>query len=92
MPNPNIGHITCPSCDHPDAAVRQANTKKSFAYVMCEECGYQGFARDPRADANLRRKMRPLELPPAAAVPPAALSPKQPEPKPADKGWGTLLG
>lgn len=75
MPNPNIGQITCPSCDFEDAAVRQS--VKGKVYIVCEECGYQGFARGDLSNDRIRKKMRPcaVELPPEVPQP-AKVQPK----------------
>lgn len=75
MPNPNIGTITCPACDFPDAAVRES--AKGKAYVVCDECGSQTFARGEKSDASIRRRMKPCAAPAAVApAAPAAAAPK----------------
>lgn len=72
MANENIGTITCPACEL-DASVR--NSKKGKAYIVCEDCGYQGFARGHDADKHIRTRMTPI----AAAI--AAMFPA-PQPAP----------
>ncbi len=77
MANDNIGVIECPSCNE-DAYVRES--KKGWAYVVCVECGYQGFSRSDYADNKIRSKMRPVnEGPDPKKTEPA------PEPKPEPK-------
>lgn len=71
MPKPNVGHIACPSCDFPDAHVRE--TIKGKVYIVCDECGFQAFTRGEISNAKIRAKMRaaaPVELPPEVPVPP----------------------
>lgn len=63
MANETIGHINCPICDK-NAAVRAS--KKSKAYIHCDDCGFQGFARGFQADNLLRAKMTPAINQPAA--------------------------
>lgn len=60
MARADIGTITCPVCEFPDAHVREANTGR--AYVLCEECGQQTFSRSTLADKKIRAKMRPIEI------------------------------
>lgn len=86
MANPDIGKITCPSCDHPDASVREAKSKKS--YIVCEECGFQAFSRDGKSDANIRRKMRPVGPVAPAGHPP---TPAEHPPVAEKKSGGWLL-
>jgi hypothetical protein len=68
MANLDIGLIVCPCCDFPGAHVRE--TVKRRAYIVCDECASQTFARGQVSDASIRRRMT------AAAV--------QPDPAPAD--------
>lgn len=55
MANKNLGVCDCPICDK-DAFVRE--TKKDKAYIVCDDCGFQGFARGFTANKLLRGKMR----------------------------------
>jgi hypothetical protein len=57
MANQNIGTIQCPLCDK-GAYVRE--TKKYKAYIVCDDCGFQGFARGAFANTRLREKMAPV--------------------------------
>lgn len=74
MANENIGHIDCPLCNK-IAAVR--STKKSKAYIHCDDCGFQGFARGYTADKSLREKMKPVgQAAPAEPLPMVNIMPK----------------
>ena len=74
MANANVGVCVCPCCDLPGAAVRRAATKNAFAYVICEDCGYQGFARSAAASEKILAKITT-----AAPAAPAA-APEKPAP------------
>jgi len=79
MANPDIGTIVCPTCDWPDAHVRES--KHHRAYVLCDECGSQSFARTPKSDQAIRRKMKPAAAPapaPATEKKPADPAPRRP--------------
>lgn len=69
MANENIGAIDCPLCEK-SAHVRL--TKKDKAYIVCDDCGFQGFARGFTANEKLRNKMRnvtkPAEVLPVVTV------------------------
>ena len=82
MANETVGHIECPLCGAPDAAVRLSKSTKP--YILCEECGFQGFARQGRAVGALKAKMRAVA---AAAVPVAA----DPAPVPAPEQEKTIF-
>lgn len=69
MSNPEIGRITCPACDHEDASLRMSNAKSPKPYILCEECGYQGFARGAKAAAAILKKSRMNTPPPEARSP-----------------------
>lgn len=64
--NEQIGQIKCPCCDR-EAPIK--NTFKRKPYIICEQCGFQGFARGPEAVAGLLRKMTPTEKPKPAPAP-----------------------
>lgn len=66
MANPPVGHFPCPACEL-DAEVR--NTAKGKPYIVCDDCGFQGFARGEGAITKLRAKMRPIAAAIAAAFP-----------------------
>lgn len=55
MANKNLGVCDCPICGK-EANVRE--TKKDKAYIMCDDCGFQGFARGFTANKIMREKMR----------------------------------
>lgn len=55
MANKNLGTCECPICEK-SAYVRE--TKKDKAYILCDDCGFQGFARGFTANKLLRGKMR----------------------------------
>lgn len=62
MANENLGFCDCPICGHNEANIRES--KKFKAYIVCGECGFQGFARGVIANAKLRLKIRKgVELP-----------------------------
>jgi hypothetical protein len=101
MPKPNVGQITCPSCDFPDAHVRE--TIKGKVYIVCDECGFQAFTRGEISNAKIRAKMRaapPVELPPEIPVPPKKVPRKTAKPAAAapaaptktEGEFGTWLG
>lgn len=73
MPKPAVGTIACPCCDL-DAEVRE--TAKGKPYIVCDDCGFQGFARGQGAVAKLRTRMKPI----VAAIA-EALSDHQPDPE-----------
>lgn len=76
MANPTIGLIVCPCCDFPEAHVRETVKKK--AYIVCDDCASQTFARGMVSDASIRRRMKPV----AAAVQPDPAPDAPPLPKP----------
>jgi hypothetical protein len=103
MANPDIGLIVCPCCDFPGAHVRQ--TAKGRAYIVCDDCASQTFARGSVSDASIRRRMTPAAVQPDPAPddPPAskpakrktaapAPAPTQPHKPETDdfKSWLTL--
>lgn len=69
MANPDIGLIVCPTCEWPDAHVRQTLKKK--AYIVCEECSSQTFARGPLSHDRIVKRMRPVAAPVAPETTPA---------------------
>lgn len=87
MANPDLGRCACPVCAG-NAALRE--TIKRKAYVVCENCGVQIFARGHESDSLLRRLGGPLaggaeraEPGPAASAPPVEPPAKQPPAQPA---------
>lgn len=83
MANKNIGQCPCPICDK-TASVRE--TKKDKAYIMCDDCGFQGFARGYSANKLLRERMQAMTQPTAEPLPMVTVNPaikKQPAATPA---------
>jgi hypothetical protein len=76
-----IGHITCPTCDHVDAEVKE--DKNGHAFIFCPDCNQQLFTRGDHRDAKLRKKMRPVTVtdtaPPELPVPPVPVSDTKPK-------------
>lgn len=74
-----IGRCRCPVCSSDRARLR-VNTK-GLAYVVCDACNVQVFARSDRSDGHLRR----MHLPEPASAPPApaAATAAAPAPEPA---------
>lgn len=102
MANPDIGLIVCPCCDFAGAHVRQ--TAKGRAYIVCDDCSSQTFARGSVSDASIRRRMLPIaavpvQPDPAPDTPPekkpkkrtAAAVPPAPTPEPKTGGFGNWL-
>lgn len=82
-----IGHCRCPVCGHKRAALRFSG--KKLAYVTCDSCNVQIFARSSNSDEKLRA-LHIMDLP---DLPKPEPSPSPPEPKPAPSfGWGMLRG
>lgn len=73
MANETIGQCACPICKK-DADVRV--TKKAKAYIHCDDCGFQGFARGYTADKLLREMTTAKALPPAEPLPMVQVVPK----------------
>lgn len=73
MANENIGHIDCPLCKK-TANVRA--TKKTKAYIHCDDCGFQGFARGYHADRILRETMQPVGSAKVEPLPMVKIAPK----------------
>lgn len=92
MTNETIGNIPCPICNK-TADVRAS--KKAKAYIHCEDCGFQGFARGFQADNLLRAKMTKVAgAAEAEAVPMVTIEPAiKDKPKPAaEKTIFDILG
>lgn len=89
MANADIGRCDCPACGA-DAAVRE--NKKGRAYVMCDECNYQGFARGVKSDAALRARIKGQVAAAIEAGQVPQLKAPEPEakPAPAAKPIGTV--
>lgn len=75
MANENIGSCDCPICKK-EAHVRE--TKKTKAYIVCDDCGFQGFARGFTANqllrSNMRNVIKPDEFLPVITVKPATVA------------------
>lgn len=48
--------MKCPACDAP---MRVTEAKRGGLTTYCEGCGYQGFAKTPKAAAGLRARLAP---------------------------------
>ncbi len=57
MARADIGLIKCPICAMSGAHVRE--TEKHRAYILCEECNVQIFARGTESDKAIRAAMKP---------------------------------
>lgn len=90
MANPDIGSIVCPCCDFAGAHVRE--TVKKRAYIVCDECASQTFARGLVSDACIRRRMTAADAAPAPKPTPTQKTPAPaPETKTEDlKSWLNL--
>lgn len=76
MNNEILGAISCPVCGA-DAPLKE--TKKQKAYITCDGCGCQIFARGAVSDASLRGRVRgraetAQEAPPAAQETPPGVT------------------
>lgn len=78
MANPDIARCNCPVC-RGDAALRETSKRK--AYIVCENCGVQIFARGEISN-RLLREMAGVTSQPGAAVPPST-EPAKETPAPA---------
>jgi hypothetical protein len=83
MANIDIGLIACPCCEWPDAHVRETIKKK--AYIVCDECSSQTFARGPLSHDRIVNRMRPVAAPVAPETPPEQEAAPMPAKKPAAK-------
>lgn len=57
--------VKCPSCDFPSC--RATSTKTGGYSLSCPECGFQGFAKSPKAAAGIARQLAGGSSEPAAA-------------------------
>lgn len=61
MARQDLAHCNCPICGMSGAHVREAEGKggkPGKAYIVCEECNCQIFARGPESDKLIRGAMR----------------------------------
>lgn len=72
MANKNVGSIDCPICGK-GAHVRE--TKKFKVYIVCDDCGFQGFARGHTANDILRKNMRNVTIIEADILPVITVKP-----------------
>lgn len=79
-----IGRCRCPVCGSPKASVRVS--AKQLAYIVCDACNVQAFARSDRSDELIRSR---LEVAATAAAAPAAAPTPAPAPA-AGLGWGVF--
>lgn len=54
--NEPIGHTDCPVCGRIECAINRR--RKAKAYLVCDNCGYEGFSRGTEADIKLWAKVR----------------------------------
>jgi hypothetical protein len=69
---------TCPACD---STAKLEESKRGGLSIYCPDCGYQGFAKTPKAASALRLKI-------TGTAPPAPAA--DPKPKPAKTAGGFL--
>lgn len=74
-----IGRCTCPVCKSTRASLRVS--AKQLAYITCNTCNFQGFARSDRSDELLRALHIKDDAQPAPEAKPTPVP--TPEPKPA---------
>lgn len=87
MANATLGHCDCPICGK-QADIRE--TKKTKAYIHCDDCGFQGFARGYSADKLLRGKMRAIVAAAPAVEVNKPLPPEVKKPLPAPTPAATV--
>jgi hypothetical protein len=56
--------VKCPACDF--AGCKASPTKTGGYSLSCSECGYQGFAKSPKAAAGIERQLGGAPAAPAA--------------------------
>jgi hypothetical protein len=59
--------ISCPVCDASDLKVKEG--ARGGLSMSCGKCGYQGFARTPKASEAMRAKMGAASANPAPKKP-----------------------
>lgn len=92
-----IGLARCPACENRKASLRVST--KGLAYLVCNACNAQIFARSERSDEALRALLiaaptpepapAPEPTPPQPAPEPAP-TPAAPPAQPAPFSWGFL--
>lgn len=89
-----IAGCTCPICGSRKAEIRLS--AKQLAYLLCNACNFQGFARSEQSDRLMRERALPDEADaeglddkpaPAAAPAPAKVQPAAPA---RGQGWGAF--
>jgi hypothetical protein len=90
-----IGHCRCPVCASEKARLRVST--KQLAYITCDSCNVQLFARSDRSDRLVREFVigqaaqaaapAPVATPP---VPAELVATAQPQPARKGMGWGVL--
>ena len=95
-----IAACTCPVCSSRKAEIRLS--AKLLAYIVCNACNFQGFARSEQSDRLLRERAIPdteatagqvgKPAPAAAPAAPAPAPGAKPAPAPATKpaAWGAF--
>jgi hypothetical protein len=93
-----IGSCTCPICSSRKAEVRVS--AKQLAYLVCNACNFQGFARSEQSDRLMRDRItpdseagpgpEPKPAPAAPAKPPASATSTWQAPAPKPFTWGAF--
>ena len=84
-----IGRCSCPVCGSDKASLRLS--AKQLAYVHCNTCHFQGFARSDHSDGKLRALLIAEPIAPEPSSKPAGAIAPAPTPTPAAPkraGWG----
>ncbi len=81
--NAALGVGLCPCCNSPKAVFKLST--KGLAYVTCNACNFQGFARSGNSDERLRQRIGRTGddaelIMQAASHAPAPVPPKNPPP------------
>lgn len=76
-----LGLCRCPVCDSRRASLRLS--AKQLAYLVCDACNVQIFARSDRSDERLRASLIPEAPAPAPVAAPVPAAPVAPATKPA---------
>ncbi|MGZ4837653.1 MAG: hypothetical protein ACXVZR_03825 [Terriglobales bacterium] len=89
-----IGHMNCPTCQHPQAEVKE--DKNGHAFLFCEQCATQVFTRKPHRDRLMRKNMRPVTVTEPNPAPEPEQKPEPtpapaPTPAPKKSGWLTPI-
>lgn len=61
MPEPTLNAVPCPAACAPDQVARVTPNKKDGYTIHCPACGFQGFAKTPRAANAIRARITPAK-------------------------------